>query len=62
MRRPAGGGDPSVLVGVETLVIVVVPAPAPSTVLMTPLYSDCSVALLAKSAAVAPAVTQHSLI
>jgi hypothetical protein len=56
MRRPAdgAGAGASVLVGVETLVIAVVPAPAPSTLLMTPLYSERSVALLAKSDAVAP--------
>ena len=42
MRRPADGAGAGAneLVGVDTLVILVVPEPAPSTLLMTPLYSD----------------------
>ena len=54
MRRP----DAGVAVedeGAATLVMVVLPAPAPRTVLMTLSYSLRSVALVASCAAVAPA-------
>jgi len=54
MRRPDAG---VVEDGAATLVMVVLPAPAPSTELMTLSYSMRSVALVASCAAVAPAAS-----
>ncbi len=57
MRRPDAAG---VLVeddGAATLLMVVLPAPVPRTVLMTLSYSMRSVALVASCAAVVPAAS-----